>query len=262
MKAFFLRAPRFLGRLASGLAAVAVLVLGGCQKKQTQPPLVVFTTGENAPFSMSDRQKNLSGFDIDLIHQIAASMGRTVELKCVPFDAMIQSVRSKQADVAIGAISITKEREELVTFSPAYHMCDFAMLMLEETSSKIEDLVGAPIAVRTGSWQEKAVKEKWLNVPNLLVRSETHLTADDVITKLKSGEFKAFVLNSDEAKFITSKVEGFKIVPLDLGMQGLGIATAKDSIYSQDIANYINEHKEDIKKLEVKWFSAASATKK
>lgn len=263
MKAFFLRAPRFLGRLASGVAALALLVLGGCQKKQVQPPLVVVTTGENAPFSMSDRQKSLSGFDIDLINEIAKSMGRTVDIRCVPFDAMIQAVRSKQADIAIGAISITKEREELVTFSPAYHMCDFALLMLEETSGEIEDLVGTPIAVRRGTWQETAVKEKWLHVPNLVVRSETHATAEDIVTKLRSGEFKAFVLNSDEARYVAKKTKGLKVIPLDLGMQGFGIATAKDSIYSQDIANYVTAHKEDvIKNLEVKWFSAASDTKK
>lgn len=262
MKTFFSKGPRSLRRVISGVAALSMLMLGGCQKEQKQPPLVVVTTGENAPFSMSDRQGNVSGFDIDLIKMIATSMGRTVEIKCVPFDAMIQTVRSKQADVAIGAISVTKEREELVTFSPVYHACDFALLMLEDTSSEITDLVGAPIAVRTGSWQEKAVKEKWIDIPNLLVRSEVHLTADDIVTKLKSGEFKAFVLNSDEAKFI-AKSEGFKIVPLDLGMHGLGIVTAKDSIYSKDIADYVNEHKDsEIKDLEVKWFSAASAAKK
>lgn len=258
MKGFFSRASRVLGRALSGLAVAATLWLGGC-KQQKAPPLVVLTTGENAPFSMVDKEGKLSGFDIDLIHMIAESMNREVELKCVPFDAMIQTVRSKQADVAIGAISITKEREELVAFSPAYHMCDFALLMLSSSSEDIESLVGAPVAVRTGTWQEKAVKEKWIDVPNLLVRSETHLTVDDITMKLKSGEFKAFVLNSDEAKHIASKTEGLKIVPLDLGMQGMGVATAKDSIYSQDIANYINNHKNEIKDLEVKWFSAASS---
>lgn len=238
------------------ILCITSLFFSGCTKKE--PPLVILTTGENAPFSMVDKEGKLSGFDIDLIHMIADSMGRKIELKCVSFDEMIKSVQAKQGDIAIGAISITEDREKLVDFSPVYHSSGFVLLMLENTSGDLKDLSNKLIGVRKGTWQERVVKTSWADIPNLFVQSMDRLPIEDIITKLHSGDLIACILDADEAKFILDKNNGFKIVPLDVGILGMGIATAKGSIYSKDISDFINKNKEDIKKLEVKWFSAAS----
>lgn len=228
------------------------MILSGCSKKE--PPLVVLTTGENAPFSMKDEKGELSGFDIDLIRMIAASMNRELELKCVPFDSIIDDIRTKRADMAIGSISITEDRTNLVDFSPAYHHSGFSLVMLGTTSSNLKDLSNKMIAVRKGTWQERAVKTTWADLPNLFVQSFDHLTINDIITKLRNGEVCAVIVDNDEANYIVNRNADLKIVALDVGTLGMGIITSQNSIYSQPVKDFIERHSNEIHDLEVKWF--------
>jgi polar amino acid transport system substrate-binding protein len=231
-------------------------MLSGCGQKE--PPLVVLTTGEVAPFSMKDKNDNLTGFDIELVNLLAETLGRDVEWKCVRFDDIIKQVQAKRADIGIGAISITEDREQSVNFSPAYHIGGFALLMLEGTSDNLEDLISKKFGVRQGTWQEKAIKTAWADKPNLFVQSFGSQSTEDILAKLRSGELVAFVLDADEAKHIVDNNNGLKIVPLDIGVLGMGIVTAKGSIYSSQVADFFEKHVEQVRKLETKWFSAAS----
>ncbi|MDU5915887.1 MAG: transporter substrate-binding domain-containing protein, partial [Negativicoccus succinicivorans] len=53
------------------------------------------------PFEFADEKGNYSGFDLDLIHAIAADLGYKVEFKSMGFDALIPALNSKQIDVII-----------------------------------------------------------------------------------------------------------------------------------------------------------------
>lgn len=251
---------------ASFMCAVA-LMFSGCTKKE--PPLVVLTTGENAPFSMCDEKGNFSGFDIDLIRMIAGSMNRELVFKQVPFSEMIDGVRTRKGDIAIGAISITEERSKQVDFSPAYHQGSFCLLMLKSTSSEIKDLKNQKVGVRRGTWQEKAVKTAWADLPNIFIESneDDKLPIATIVDRLMSAEWSAVVLDLDEANYIRwlygnknndGSVPELKIVPLDIGSLGMGIATAPASIYSKPVTEFIEQHSEDIQKLAYKWFSSLS----
>ncbi|MDR0625335.1 MAG: ABC transporter substrate-binding protein [Holosporales bacterium] len=229
-----------------------------CTKKA--PPLVVLTTGDTAPFSMRDSGGNLVGFDIELIKLVAKGMGRTVEFTCVTFEELMNKIKTKEGDVAVAGISITPEREQLFDMIPTGHTCGFVLLVPDTLAvNGLEDLSEKMIGVRTGSWQEHVAKSSWeKNMRNLFVKSFNKLSGEDIVAKLRSGELAAVVLDTDEAKYISAHNSGFKVVPLDAGTFGMGILTCKGSPHTDDIKKVMQEKKEQVDALEVKWFSAKS----
>lgn len=70
------------------------------------------------PFVIEDPDGDLSGFSVDLAQAIADKAGLELELvRVADVSAQLRAVESGEADMAIGAISITAEREERVDFT-------------------------------------------------------------------------------------------------------------------------------------------------
>lgn len=250
-------------KLLSFITVVAVSVcaffLTNCSEKK--PPLVVVTTGENAPFVMRDQDKNLVGFEVDLVKMLAKSLRREVEFKCVSFEEVFSAIRTKSGDIGIASISITPERSTFVDFSPSYHSSGFVLLVPDTTViSGLEDLKDKIVGVRSGTWQENIAKSSWeRNIRNLFVKSFDKMSEDDIVINLRSSELAAVVLDADEASYLVKKYGNLKRIPLDVLPLDIGMITGKDSSLSKDVAKFITENKEKIAGLEVKWFSAKDA---
>ena len=73
------------------------------------------------PFAFEENGE-LQGYTIDLWKRIAAEAGLQFEMKTVDsIPGLIELVRTGQADVGMGAISITPEREKLLDFSHPFY---------------------------------------------------------------------------------------------------------------------------------------------
>jgi polar amino acid transport system substrate-binding protein len=248
-------------KLFSLFAAVVVglaVLFVGCSKKA--PPLVVLTTGETPPFAMTDKSGALIGHDIELIKMFAKDLGRDVEFRCKPFGDVMNQVRIKEGDIAIGGISVTEEREKVFDMVALPHSSGFVLLVPETVSvSGLDDLSEKMVGVRVGSWQEHIAKSSWeKNIRNLFVKSFDKLSVDDIVGKLRTGELAAVVLDTDEGKYILKNHSGLKLVPLDAGAFHMGVVTCKGSAYTSEISKFVNENKDKISALEMKWFSAKS----
>jgi ABC-type amino acid transport substrate-binding protein len=209
---------------------------------------------------MCDKAGNFSGVDIELAKMFAKFINREIEIKSMDFDGLVSGIQSKKADLAVGAISITEDRKAVVDFSPAYHKSGFVLLMLEgspeslEAISRTEKMVG----VRQGTWQEKKVKTQWAEISNLFVKSFDKLCLDEVVSKLRADEVAAFVLDADEARYISTKVPGLRLVPLDLEPLDLAFVVAKGSPHAKQLADFMEQKADDIQAVKVKYLSAAS----
>ena len=87
---------------------------------QAAGTLVVGTAADYVPFSFYNNQFQLDGFDIKLAEALGQQMGVTVQFKDFAFDGLLDAMRLGQIDAAIGAISVTPERQQLVDFSNVY----------------------------------------------------------------------------------------------------------------------------------------------
>lgn len=125
---------------AAVILAGAVVMIQGCggngeEAKSMEKGRVWKAATEAAypPFRYVDENRNLVGFEVDLLKEIGRRTGATIEFRDMPFDRLLNAVAGKQVDMAIGAITVTKEREKLVAFSDSYYrLSGYSLLVKKE----------------------------------------------------------------------------------------------------------------------------------
>jgi polar amino acid transport system substrate-binding protein len=252
----------------SAVCCTVALLFTSCTKKEH--PLKVLTTGTNAPFSFVDQNGNDQGFDIELVKLLAKQMGRDVTFVHVSFSELLAKLAAGEGDLAVGGISITDERKKMVLFSTSIHKSGFAMVMLNAASFEdAKSLSNKSVAVGEGTLQESLIKKAWLDVPNVYVTSLKDPKMEDIMRKIHSGEFFAFVTDSDSARYLSQKNSGVKVIYLDLqdatpsqgddGTFEMGIAMQKTSAFKNDVNIAITECAPAIDQLNKKWFAAGAS---
>lgn len=125
---------------AAVILAGAVVMIQGCggngeEAKSMEKGRVWKAATEAAypPFRYVDENSNLVGFEVDLLKEIGRRTGATIKFRDMPFDRLLDAVAGKQVDMAIGAITVTKEREKLVAFSDSYYrLSGYSLLVKKE----------------------------------------------------------------------------------------------------------------------------------
>lgn len=86
--------------------------------------LKVATSADYAPFefhTMVDGKDKIVGADIDLVNEVAKELGVKAEVSDMSFNTVLASLKEGKSDIAISAISATKERKEQFNFTDNYY---------------------------------------------------------------------------------------------------------------------------------------------
>lgn len=92
------------------------------QTVQQRGKIVVGTSADYPPFAFYNEKFQIDGFDVALMQAIGERLGVEVEFNDFAFDGLGHALVLGQIDVAIAAISVTPERQELVDFSDIYYV--------------------------------------------------------------------------------------------------------------------------------------------
>jgi polar amino acid transport system substrate-binding protein len=194
--------------LALGLAACSPASAGGILKVGTSP--------DYPPFESVDADGNYVGFDVDLMNEVAARMGVTVEWVDMPFDSLIAAVQEGKIDMAVSAFNYSEERDQMIDFTDAYYTSEDAFTVAESFSGTIvnpEDVAAYKVGVQTGTTQDG-----WLT--DTLVASgalaEENLfrydRVDQAMLDLKSGRIDVMMSDYVPAKALAEQLGGLKVV--------------------------------------------------
>ena len=91
------------------------------QSVYAKEKITVGTNAEYAPFEYMDSDRNLTGFDYELLEAIAQEENLELEWKDMPFDSLVGSMETGNIQIIAAAIGPTKEREKSVDFSDVYY---------------------------------------------------------------------------------------------------------------------------------------------
>lgn len=105
------------------------------------PDRLVVGVSPVAPFAMQDSNGNWTGLTIELWEDIAEEMGVEYQYIQLPLAENIQSVHTKTTDVALGAISITESREQLVDFTHTYFTSGLGIITKQTRSFSVFDIL-------------------------------------------------------------------------------------------------------------------------
>ena len=104
--------------LLMSLAAIYTEAQGQTQAGRT----LIVGTKEVPPFAMKNSEGTWTGVSIDLWQQIASELSLPFEFQELDLQGLLDGVADGSLDVAVAALSITAEREELCDFSHPYYV--------------------------------------------------------------------------------------------------------------------------------------------
>ncbi len=157
--------------------------------------LIVGTNAEYAPFSFV-KDGTITGFDIDLITQVAARLDKTIQMHDMPFDALIPALQTGTIQIIAAGITPTPERAQRVIFTKPYLTGD--QLAIVSPASKplttLEQLKDKTVTVNEGFTADYFMSK--IEGPNL-IRFATPLES---FMALESGRADAFVAAQNTVK--------------------------------------------------------------
>lgn len=139
-------------------------------------------------------------------------------------DPRIESLTDNAADISIRAISITKERSQLVDFSNAYFVDGLAAIVHKDSSIKtIGDLDGKRIYVYSYTLAYNWAKQ---NLPNAIIITELDVNVNPWTLQYQNLA-DAYINDKITLLNIASSYPNFRILKSQFTQDSLGIAIKK-----------------------------------
>jgi polar amino acid transport system substrate-binding protein len=168
-------------------------------RKQYQPKpsampieIVVGTSADFKPFSFIDHDV-ITGFDIDIINEIAQRLALKITIKNMPFELLIPQIQLGRIHVVAAGLSKTPEREKHMLMTRAYLVNDPLVIVVKSLSpelNKIADLQGKKVVVNQGYTADTYMSK--IDGINLIRLA----TVADAVLALESNQADAFVTAS------------------------------------------------------------------
>ena len=184
---------------------------------------VVETNVPFAPFEFYDNRQ-IVGVDVEIVNRVAEKMDKTIQIKNVEFDVIIDNVETgKIADAGAAGLTITPAREEKVNFTiPYYDSVQYVIFNKEMPPSLRDDhvvweaLAGFRLGSQIGStgyiFVDDEIKNGVLTDTGTTIKGiDSHQLAADAI----NAHMIDFAI-ADElaAKFIIEKNPNLDALPL------------------------------------------------
>ncbi|TYS68968.1 transporter substrate-binding domain-containing protein [Sutcliffiella horikoshii] len=151
-------------------------ILAACGGKTTtsegyelvkEDKFIFASSGEFAPFSVTDGSGNMTGFDIEVGEAIAAELGLEPEQEKYTFASIVEGVKNGRFDAAVASHTITEERLKEVDFSTPYYYSGAQIFVRPDSDIQtMDDLEGMEIAVSRGSTYADLVEGVSDNIVN------------------------------------------------------------------------------------------------
>lgn len=106
----------------------------------------------NVPWEFEDASGKVTGFEIDLVNEIAKRLGKSVEFVNTPFAGLFPAVQSGRINMAVSSITITEKRLASVTFAQPYYDSDQSLTVAAASGiTGLKGMAGKVVGVDTGS---------------------------------------------------------------------------------------------------------------
>ncbi len=162
--------------------------------------LSVATPGDYRPFSAISKTGKYYGFDIELAKMFGKSLERKVCFKSTSWATLMQDYAAKKFDIAVGGISITKERKKSASFSHGYVSLG-KLIVYRCDSSKISDKGEFDRASLRAVVNEGGTNEEYLRRCFKKVRILVHHDNNTIFNEILNNKADFMVTDSVEAEY-------------------------------------------------------------
>jgi lysine-arginine-ornithine-binding protein len=144
-------------RIVLAIIMLASSIARGADATGNEPGLRIGVQNERPPFSFSDLDGELKGFDVEITRALCAELAARCELVPLDFTALIPSLQQGSIDAAVASISITDERRELVDFSAPYYRATTRYVARTGAfpDASVARLTGKVVGVKRGTTHDR-----------------------------------------------------------------------------------------------------------
>jgi len=145
-----------------------------------------------APFGVYNANNEPEGYDIDIAHELAASLGVQLEIINVDPAARIPSLETGKVDVVFCDTTRTLDRLKRVAFTDTYDVTGTVILSSKDAPvNSLAELDGKSVAIAKGTPYADVVKKAAPTAEVISFNSPA-----DIITAVKQGQAAAAIENS------------------------------------------------------------------
>lgn len=211
--------------LLAGTMLIALFGAGTALSADQKPDFVsggvlkVCTGGEFPPmeYYANAGDKDLVGFEIDVIDAIAKGWGAKAEYVVGDFKGLLPSLDSKRCDLVASGIMITPARLEKYDGVPYFGSHTVMITAAGDTETKIPaDVSGKIMAIEAGTTYEKTIAD--LNAEleaagKAPIQAQTYPSASGVIEQILVGRATATITQDTTAAYRMLQMPGRLSVP-------------------------------------------------
>ncbi|WKA58779.1 transporter substrate-binding domain-containing protein [Planococcus shenhongbingii] len=268
------------GSLFAGI--LALTLLAGCgnsvenaaeeepsewDRIQEEGVLTVATSGTLFPTSYrAEGTDELTGFEVEVVRELAERLELEVEFKELGFDEMLTSVQTGQVDLAANDIEVTEDRKDKFTFSTPFKYSYGTAIVRKDDLSGIETLedlkgkkaAGASTSVYMETAREYGAEEVvYDNATNEVYLRDVSIGRTDVI--LNDYYLQTLALEAFPELNITIH-PNLKYSPSEVGV----VMNKDNTELAENVNRVIGEMLEDgtIAEISGEFFAGADVTQK
>ena len=188
---------------------------------ESKDQLVVATNAEFPPFEYTEGT-NYLGVDMEIAALLAQELGKELVIQNMDFDAVCLSVGTQRCDIAMAGLTISEEREEVVTFSESYYQASQKLIVPADDTTfdncttadeVLEILRGFDSSVRIG-YQTGTTGQKYVQSTDDYEYTALNVTPVDnqsgalAVQAMVNGNLDYVVIDAAPAQAIADSVNG------------------------------------------------------
>jgi polar amino acid transport system substrate-binding protein len=247
---------RTLGALMV-VAIIAGLLAGCAAPTSSAKKFVIASDASWPPMESVDANKNIVGFDIDLINAIAKDQKFEVEIKNTAWDGIFAGLEGGAYDAVLSSVTITDERKKTYDFSEPYFDANQAIVVRADDGAikSEQDLAGKTVGAQIGTTGAIYVGDKFkeatlkqYDTPDLAMLDLLNKNIDAVIVDtpvaanyaLQAEQFKgklkiaAQIVTDERYGLTVQKGDPKKLLPLfNAGLKNVKASGEYDRIYQK-----------------------------
>ena len=198
------------------------------------PPLRLSMSGAFQPFSTTDLDGNLVGFDADIARELAERMKRRPVLIQTEWAGIQAGLQAGKYDLICGSMAITSARLQKMHFSLPYYVSGAQVFARRGLAS----LKGRRIGVTEDSTYAHYIEDHPVEFPDTTI--VTYGSEAEIVAAINTGKVDAFISDRIVGGFYIKKGSAGEIVPMGglLYREAVGIAARLDS---PDLIHRVNQ---------------------
>jgi len=210
--------------------------------------LIVITRNNPATY-IQDKDKT-RGLEYELVEQFAAELGVAVKYVILnSFDEILPSVVRGEAHFAAAGLTVTKNRELAVRFTPEYQTVTAQLVYKggNQRPKKITDTTDGVLEVMAGSSHEEQLKQLATEYPELSWTAQRTVESTELLNLVYEGLIDYTIANSNEVA-LRRRFHPELQVAFELGEEmpvAWAFPHAEDNSLYKAAKDFINRVKED-----------------